>query len=140
MRLAMLAVFFALLSPCCNAVELTPQAIVEAFFSVDGIQDKKAVYTGEMLHFLNERTMGQYLGVGVDKEYRLLFRSDSAARYAIAVKSPGMTQDWYAFLAKSDGAWRLEAVRTLAQTGLIALLVKRPSRQGAKDYRRGLAT
>lgn len=113
----------ALFCSICPAANLSPLSVVEAFFAPDGIDNKEALYTGEMLSFLNEPTLGQQLGRGVSKDVRLLSSFGSTAMYCIALKHQGITRDWYAFLRKVDGTWRLEAVRTLAQTGLLEFLI-----------------
>ena len=118
-RYSKCAFLFPLTVCCLCAAETNSKAVVEAFFAPGGIHDKSDMYTGEMLGFTTERTMGQYLGPSATKDYRLLSLYDTNAVYAVTVKANGKTQDWYAFVRKSNGAWRLEAVRTLAQTGLI---------------------
>ncbi len=123
-RVSAIAALFLAFSIVSRSMANDPLETVEAFFSPGGIEDKAAVYTGEMLRFVNERTMGQYLGASAQREYRVLSRSDSAARYAISVTSHGVTQDWYAFLKKPSARWQLEAIRTLAQTGLLRTGVK----------------
>jgi hypothetical protein len=48
------------------------------------------------------------------------------------------TQDWYGYLVHERGQWKLEAVRTLALTGILALqrqqLQRKPSRTAEEDW------
>ena len=138
MRSTILALLFVFQGSIHLMAQSTPLAIVEAFFAPEGMSNKHDLYTGEMQSFVNERTMGQYLGPSVSKDIRLLSSSDSTATYAIAVKSGGRIQDWYAFLRRSEGRWRLQAVRTLAETGLVAATLKglraMPSRTTEQDW------
>jgi hypothetical protein len=122
----------------CAVAETDPLAAVQAFFAPGGIEDTASAYTGEMLHFVKERTLGQYLGKGATKEYRLLSSSETRVVYAVTVKADTKAQDWYIFVLRSGGTWRLEAVRTLAQTGLISSIAsalrQKPDRTADEEW------
>lgn len=103
------------------AAERTPEQIVRAFFGPSGIADKPSCYTGEMLsHFKDQPTLGQSLPRGALVGARPLFASPTRSVFGATIAYQGSTQDWYAFLARESGQWKLEAVRTLAQTGISA--------------------
>jgi hypothetical protein len=111
------------------AGDTSSRAVVEAFFSPKGIVEKSKVYKGEMLKFASTPTMGEYLGADASKEYRVLSETDNSSVYGVTVRTKANVQDWYAFVANDSGVWKLAAVRTLAQTGLIATVVANLSRQ-----------
>lgn len=138
-RYSKFALLFPLAFCCLRATEPNPRAVVESFFAPEGVHNKGDIYTGEMLQYAAERTMGQHYGSGATKDYRLLSSSDAYAVYAVTVKANGTAQDWYAFVRKSNGVWRLEAVRTLAQTGLISIVAaglrKKEKRSADEDWK-----
>jgi len=113
----------AAVAPLAGA-EADALAPAKAFFAPEGIENKAAVYTGEMLRTVNQKTMDEYFGVGVQKEYRLLQSDSGSAIYAVGVKTVPGGQDWYAYVRLAEGSWKLEAVRTLAQTGMIRMSVQ----------------
>lgn len=110
-RYSKFALLFPLAFCCLRAAEPNPRAVVESFFAPEG----------------------------ATKDYRLLSSSDAYAVYAVTVKANGTAQDWYAFVRKSNGVWRLEAVRTLAQTGLISIVAaglrKKEKRSADEDWK-----
>lgn len=108
-----------LLAPCASvAAERSPEGVVQAFFGPSGIDDKSAYYTGEMLGFKEQRTLGETLPKGVSITTRSLQSTDSNAVLGVTLAKDGHAEDWYAYLEKREGQWRLEAVRTLALTGV----------------------
>ncbi|MDO6568170.1 hypothetical protein Q4561_13945 [Alteromonas sp. 1_MG-2023] len=116
------------------------QELVEAFFSPNGIEDKEAVYSGEMLEYhLNRPTLGESLPYGMSKEYRLIESTSSRKIYAVSLTKDGNTQDWYAYLTKSPDSWKLSAIRNLAlpRFFFIALQKIEAKKQRSKedDYR-----
>ncbi len=99
--------------------------LVEDFFGPKGIPDKKLVYTGEMLElYLENPTMGEMLRKEVQVDIRRLEKSDDKAIFAILLSGKEWSSDWYAFLEKVHGAWKLEAIRTLALTGIFEKIIE----------------
>ncbi|MBL8239064.1 MAG: hypothetical protein JNM66_16700 [Bryobacterales bacterium] len=101
------------------AAQTGARSVVDAFFSPAGIPEKGNVYTGEMLKSQNQKTLGEYFGTSATVSIRELAATADTARFGAEVRSRGATQDWYLFLARVDGRWKLSAVRTLAQTGVL---------------------
>lgn len=107
-----------------DAYAAQPDVLVR-FFGPDGIQDKRAVYHGEMLeHYIDRTTLGEELPKKVQVSFRKLKESKTNAVYAALVKKDNQTQDWYAFLVRVDKVWKLRAVRTLALPGLFSMVLK----------------
>lgn len=110
-----------LLALCPAAAAQTPEEIVRAFFGPAGIADKKAIYVGEMLRFAEQPTLGETLPENVSITTRSLQSTSSSVVIGVTLHVAEHAQDWYAYLGKSDGSWKLEAVRTLALTGIPGL-------------------
>ncbi len=99
--------------------------ILNQFFGQQGIPNKRAMYRGEMLkYFADKPTIGEGLQKDVKAEFRKLSESSSAAVYAVLLSKNNQTQDWYVFLLKENGAWKMNAVRRLALTGLPFTVMK----------------
>jgi hypothetical protein len=108
------------------ALENTPESLVRAFFSKNGIDNKPAVYTGELLELrTTQPTLGQLLRETVTIKVRPLKTKRADAVYAVEVDNSGSGADWYVFLREESGIWKLEAVRALSLTGPIEAEVKR---------------
>ncbi len=121
-RLSFLIVLLTIGFPCF-AQYSDPEALVKAFFQPQGIKDKKSAYVDEMLSHLNDPTLGDYLAKETKKEYRLLASYPDSCVFAVAVEQKGDVTDWYIFLKKSDTGWRIAAVRSLALTEMIRVMV-----------------
>lgn len=129
MRLPLLALLTVSTALSGWAAERTPRSIVEAVFAPAPVENKREIYTGEMLEHVNAPAAGERIGAEASREVRELEIGESAARFAVAVKDAQTTRDFYVFLRKVDGHWKVEAIRTLAQTGVIELLVAALRRQ-----------
>jgi hypothetical protein len=116
---ALYCVLVLVLSAVGHAADLAPKEIVSAFFGPDGIPDKSRYYTGEMLsHFKENPTLGQSLPPGTRVSIRSLPSSGPLLTFAVTLSEAQLTQDWYAYLRRDGNLWKLEAVRTLALTGI----------------------
>ncbi|NOS82694.1 MAG: hypothetical protein E8D46_08485 [Nitrospira sp.] len=129
------------------AGEDTPEALLDAFFSRAGIADKTSVYTGEMLErFLDKPTLGQMLREDLKLTPRLIEKKPPRAVYAVEAKREDTIVDWYVFLREEQHTWKLEALRSLALTGPIQVLIERlrnvPNRspEQERDYQNFLLT
>lgn len=108
------------------AEEWTPKKIVEAFFDPAGIKNKKAIYSGEMIdRYLDKPTLGQMLApdIKIDEIRQLEQRRDRAI-YAVSISNKGTVLDYYLFLEKNKGTWKLDAVRTLWLPGLFSIVLE----------------
>jgi hypothetical protein len=127
------------MSTAANA-SVGAEEILTSFFGPTGIQDKKSVYTGEMLTvYAGQRTLGETLPPGTTFTYRQLQSNATSEIYAVAVKAKGETRDWYAYFRHDRGRWKLNAIRTLALPGLFFevlhdLAVKKRDREEESIY------
>jgi hypothetical protein len=122
-----------------HATPLPPQELVLAFFGPDGIPDKNSHYTGEMGSHVDQPTVGQSLPKDVQISARMLSQSEDRCVFAVALSRNGQTQNWYAYLRRNVvDEWRLEAVRTLATTGILFTLLeelrKKPQRSVDEEW------
>ena len=76
-----------------------------------------------MLSYVDQPTLGESLPHDVQIVPRVLSRSEDRCVFAVDLVKDGETRNWYAFL-RHQGGWKLEAVRTLAVTGVPALLLE----------------
>lgn len=104
-------ILFALSSFNVVADELT---VMDHFFTKNGTNNRAAEYTGEMSKFIDMPTVGQGVKGDVEAQYRLLESDDSKLIYAVLLKADHYSQNWYAYLQRDNGDWKLSAVRTLA--------------------------
>lgn len=108
-----------------HAAESAPESLVRSFFSKNSIADKFALYTGEMFHlYLGQPTLGQTLPPDIKITPRLLQKKMQQMIYAVDLQRGEQSQTWYVFLRRERVIWKLEAVRTLAQTGVIYTLLQ----------------
>ncbi len=89
--------------------------IVEQFFFANAWPAKAEYYAGEMTtHYATAKTMGE-AGAPVRRgSMRLVQASESQAVYTVQVGRGERIEDWYAYVTRGPGGWRLTAVRTLA--------------------------
>jgi hypothetical protein len=129
-RLVFIFIFSIAAATHAHAVVSTPERLVLAFFSKDGIADKIAVYSGEMFqYYLARPTLGQTLPPGIKATPRLLQKQMHRAVYAVDLEKDNQSQTWYVFLRREKVIWKLEAVRTLAQTKVIYALLRQLERK-----------
>ncbi len=105
--------YFALLVLLFPTIALASgEELVQKFFGQDGIKNKTAVYTGEMLdsHF-DKPTFGQSLPADVNVKQHLLQQAGDQAVHTVTLSRGNQSQDWYVFLAKERNVWKISALR-----------------------------
>ena len=130
MRLAILltSLLFTLSS---NANDLK---LVKSFFETNGIQNKSEVYIGEMLeHHINRPTLGKNIPANVNRTYRVLEKDKKRAIYAVLLTQGKQSQDWYAYLKKDKGTWKLSAIRNLALPGLFFMALQQAEEKATRN-------
>ncbi|HJU64125.1 MAG TPA: hypothetical protein VJ596_00550 [Gemmatimonadaceae bacterium] len=89
--------------------------IVERFFARDGFPDRARHYTGEMLrHYRDSPTLGAGLAPNVRVAHRVLVRDERRAIFAATLGDTARASDWYLYLERERGDWKLAAVRSFA--------------------------
>lgn len=140
MNKAIIIFLSILLLPCFAhaAVKGTPEWIVESFFIVKEFPEKEKYYVDEMLNFLKEANMGSRRTGNIRKTYRLVAEKENKKNYAIKYYDNQYSEDWYCYIKKDKGIWKLSAVRTLASTGplkvAISSLSKKNNRNEEEEY------
>jgi len=114
-------------------------ALLDQFFGKNGIKDKKALYTGEMLtYYLDKPTFGEGLPSGTKHQYRLLEKKDNQIIYTILLSKDNQSQDWYVYLIKENNVWKISAIRNLALSGIFFLglqeLENKTNRTADEEY------
>ncbi len=88
--------------------------LVEKFFSKNGVGNKKDVYAGEMLSFIDNPTLGETLPSRSKVKIRLLDSSNKRKIYAVFLSVDEKYKDFYIFMLKEGNQWKISAVRKLA--------------------------
>jgi len=106
--------------------------IVETFFSKQEFPESDRYYKREMGKYAGRPPMGAYMPAGFRLTVVLLEESAEHAIYRATYSHTSKPGDWYAYLDRSDGPWRLAAVRCLALPAflrdLFAQLRAKPNR------------
>ena len=126
------AAVLALLTGCSGAQRAapppatavgSPEWVVEQFYARPQFPGKRAHITGEYAeHYADAPTMGEQLPPAVHVTSRVLARSDSSAVFATSLRDSSRAADWYTYLARQEGTWRITAVRTLALPPFVYML------------------
>lgn len=107
--------------------------VLVRFFGHQGIADQRAVYQGEMLkYYLDKPTFGQNLPRDVRAQFRELVKRKNRAVYAVLLSDGHTTGDWYAFLVRESGGWKLSAVRDLALPPLFYMVLRHLRQTGQR--------
>lgn len=103
----------------------TPEWIVESFFISKEFPNHVKYYTGEMLqHYVDVPNMGSRVSEGTKTYYRIISETKNRKNFAITYSNKNMCQNWYCYVVKKKGDWKLEAVRALALTGVLHSLLE----------------
>lgn len=93
----------------------SPDWVVEQFYARPAFPDKAAHLGGEFAaNYAQAPTMGEQLPPSTRVGTRVLTRGDTRAVFATTLRDSAGTQDWYTYLAREGGVWKITAVRTLA--------------------------
>jgi len=98
---------------CCADDDKSPAWIVEQFALGHLPLASGGFIAGELAE---EQGNAEYPEPLTESPVRMrqLALTDSQAIYAVTVSSGGRTTDWYAYLTRQDGRWRLTTLRALA--------------------------
>jgi hypothetical protein len=101
--------------PPADTTPGTPAWIVNRFFDHAGFPDRARYFTAELAaRAAAARTPGESNPAGAAGMPRLLQGDSARAVYATAMHyglDTRMTMDWYTFLIREDGHWKLDGVR-----------------------------
>jgi len=89
----------------------SPEWLIDMFFNKDSFPDKADYFTGEMLNFADELTIGEELnGEGEVYFHQIKAKADEIV-FAVEVKKDQTTIDFYCYLTKIQNSWKINAVR-----------------------------
>jgi len=109
-------------------------AVLEQFFSSEGIKNKYSVYYGEMLEYYAEKpTIGEGLPKDVHVNFRKVNESSGNAIYAVLLSKEQQTEDLYVFLVKENNTWKISAIRSLALPGLFYIALQEIGKKNPKS-------
>ena len=125
------ATLLLLALPCACARGQAPENdttsaawVVRQFYASRTFPGLAAHITGEYLaNYPTAPTMGSRLPPGVAVTSRPLLADAQRAVFATALRDTAKAEDWYTYLRREQGAWKIEAVRTLALPPMIYMLL-----------------
>ncbi len=134
----LLIILFILFFP--TSLNAQEPEVLKAFFGSDGIENKSAVYSGEMLsYFMKSPTLGQHLPQDAEISYRPLQQENDRAIYAVYIATERSSEDWYVYLVKEKNIWKISAVRKLALPPFFNMVIeefeKIPDKSKEEDFR-----
>jgi hypothetical protein len=93
----------------------SPAWVVEMFYARPTFPLKAKHITGEYAaNYADAPTMGSRLPPTVAVTSRPLLMEPDRAAFATSLRDASHAEDWYTFLRREGGVWKIEAVRTLA--------------------------
>lgn len=93
----------------------SPAWVVERFYSPGPFPEIARHITGEFAaQYRDAPSMGERVPQSVRVTSRALHRDDRRAVYATSLQDSAHAEDWYTYLVRDDGTWKIEAVRSLA--------------------------
>lgn len=117
-----------------GAEKESPEWIVEQFFRESGFPEKNKYYGGEFSRFYsNQSTLGEMLGPGIEKRFRILELTSDRCVIAVTLTKETQHQEWYAFLEMIGGSWKFMSIRTMTMTGLSQLALEQLQQKDDPD-------
>jgi hypothetical protein len=102
----------------------SPAWVVEQFYARRTFPELARHITGEYAaNYADAATMGARLPPSVVVTSRPLLAEGDRAVFATALRDPAHAEDWYTYLRRENGVWKIEAVRTLALPPFIYMLL-----------------
>lgn len=98
----------------------SPEWIVGSFFVEKEFPNREYYYTGEMKeYYIDTPNIRSSQPDGVKCAYHLVYQDDNTRNYSIQYSYQDWCGNWYCFVIKENGTWKLEAVRSLSTIGVI---------------------
>lgn len=85
--------------------------LVDMFFAKSSFPEKANYYSGEMLNFVNDPTIGEKLAGNAIVNFHQIKTAQSEAVFKIEVEQDKKIIDFYCFLSEQDNEWTINAVR-----------------------------
>lgn len=111
----------------------SPAWVVDRFYASRTFPEKARHITGEYAeNYADAPTMGSRLPPSVAVTSRALRVEADRATFATFLRDASHAEDWYTFLRREGGVWKIEAVRTLALPPLHRQLLESLEAQRAR--------
>jgi len=89
----------------------SPEWLVDMFFNQSEFPDKAKYFSGEMLNFVNDPTIGEELDGNANVNFYQIESAESEAVFKIEVEQDEKIIDFYCFLSEYENKWTINAVR-----------------------------
>lgn len=89
----------------------SPEWLVDMFFVKNSFPEKANYYSGEMLNFADDPTIGEKLAGNAIVNFHQIKTAQSEAFFKIEVEQDEKIIDFYCFLYEQDNKWTINAVR-----------------------------
>lgn len=89
----------------------SPEWLVDMFFKQTYFPDKELYFVGDMLQDVNYHTIGEELNGRGSVSFRAVEYNDQHAVYSIDIKDNKSNVNFYCYLQKVSGNWKIKAVR-----------------------------
>lgn len=89
----------------------SPEWIVDMFFRAENFPAKANYFTGEMLNEIDHKTIGEELQGKGETSFKQIKSAGNEIAFKIELQTADKVIDFYCYLKKTGGIWKLEAVR-----------------------------
>lgn len=89
----------------------SPEWLVDMFFNKNSFPDKADYFTGEMLNYVDEETIGEELNGEGEVYFHQVKAKPEQIVFAIEIKQNQSVIDLYCYLIKIQNDWKINAVR-----------------------------
>ncbi len=90
----------------------SPEWLIEMFFNQNQFDDKASYFTGEMLNYSNDQTIGEELNEDAEVSFHQIKATNSTCVFAVEVQTENKIMDFYTFLIKDNNQWKITSIRT----------------------------
>ena len=89
----------------------SPEWLVDMFFSAEEFSNKANYYTGEMLNYSNEPTIGEELSGEAEIFFHQIKVTENKIVFSVEVSNKNENIELYCYLIKIENNWKIDAVR-----------------------------
>jgi len=89
----------------------SPEWLVDMFFSKSSFPDKANYFSGEMLKYVGDPTIGEELKGEGEISFHQIKATDKEIAFAVEITDNNEIIDFYCYLIKLESNWRINAVR-----------------------------
>jgi hypothetical protein len=89
----------------------SPEWLVDMFFKQNLFPDKEKYFAGEMIQDVSYPTIGEELQGRASVFFRKIELGNQSGVYGITVRDNGGNANFYCYLKKTDGIWKIESIR-----------------------------